>query len=243
MLESFKLMAKELRRFLKIHISLPKDYHENENNYPLVIVLDGQYLYNFLDEKTKVFDTDNMIKDIENKVILACLHSPSIPDWRMSELNPYYNGNSKDVDKVLSLIYYEYIVNTLIPMLKQRYRFIDIYLASFKEGGIASIYMLYQYNIFKGAAIYDIKLDECSDKFHEDMKYKFTCKKSIYLYHGGLNSSSKEDDLFYHLCQRFDSYKTEILKYDFNSNMDNSFKSIEKVFSDGILHIIKNSSN
>lgn len=241
MLESFKLKATELRRYLKIHIALPKDYHENDNSYPMVLVLDGQYYYDFLGEETKVFDTNKMLEPISDKALFFFIHSPAIPAWRISELNPYYNGSNKDVDKVLSVIYFDYLVNIVIPLLKERYRINDnIYIAGIKDSAIAAIYMLYQYNIFRGAAVYDINLSEVNDKFHEDMKYKFTCKKSVYLFHGGLNSDSKEDDLFYHLCQRFESYKTEILKYDFNSELDNSFASIEEVFADGISHIMKN---
>ena len=240
MLESFKLKANELRRFLKIHISLPNDYNENNKKYPLILVLDGQLLFNFIGEETKVFNTKEMIKDIEDEVILACLHSPSIKEWRLSELNPYYNGSLKDVDKVLSLIYYEYIKNTLIPMLKERYRFDNVYLAGFNDSCIASLYMLYHYDIFKGAALFDINLNECSEKFNTDLDYKFTCKKSIYLFHGGINTTTRDDDTFYRLCQKFESYKTEYLKYDYDSNLDNSYSSIEKKFSDGIKHIIQN---
>lgn len=241
MLESFKLKATELRRYLKIHIQLPKDYHENDKEYPMILCLDGQYYYDFLGEETKVFDTNKMVENIIDKAIFIFIHSPSIEAWRISELNPYYNGSDAEVDKVLSVIYFDYLVNTVIPLLKERYRINDnIYLAGIKDSAIASVYMLYQYNIFRGAALFDINLSNISDKFHDDMKYKFTCKKSIYLFHGGLNSSTKEDDSFYHLCQRFESYKTEILKYDFNSELDNSYASIEQVFEDGINHIMKN---
>ena len=117
MLESFKLKATELRRFLKIHIALPKDYHENDREYPLILALDGQYYYDFLGEETKVFDTPKTIQGLENKAIFVFVHSPSILAWRISELNPYYNGTLPDVDKVLSVIYFDYLVNIVIPHL------------------------------------------------------------------------------------------------------------------------------
>lgn len=242
MLEGFKITAKELRRYLKIHVHMPNDYNEHENKYPLVLIFDGDLMYNYIDEDTKRFPTEEMISNVMDKALLVCLHSPSNPSWRMSELNPYYTGEDKDVDKVLSIIYFEYITKTVLPLLMQRYRIKEkeIYLAGFKEGAIAALYMLYSYKEYKGAALFDPSLDIVNDKIHEDMKMKFTCKKSVYLYHGGLDSTSKSDDLFYHLCTRFDSYKTEILKYDFDSESDNSYASIGKHFSDGILHILKN---
>ena len=242
MVESFKITAKELRRYLKIHVSMPDDYNEYETKYPLVIVFDGDLMFNFIDENTKKFDTESMLSGIKDKALFVCLHSPSNPSWRMSELNPYYNGNDKDVDKVLSFIYFEYITNTVLPLLLERYRIDEkeIYLAGFNEGAIAALSMVYTYKEYKGAALFNPSLNICSDKLHEDMKMKFTCKKSIYLYRGGLDSSSKEDDLFYHLCTRFDSYKTEILLYNFDSSMDNSYLAIGLHFKEGILHILKN---
>ena len=242
MVESFKITAKELRRYLKIHVSMPDDYNEHDNKYPVILIFDGDLMYNFIDEDTKKFDTDSMLDGIKDKALFICLHSPSNEAWRMSELNPYYNGDNKDVDKVLSIIYFEYITKTVLTLLEQRYR-IDsnqIYLAGFKEGAIAALYMVYSYKEYKGAALYDPSLYLCNDKIHEDMKMKFTCKKSIYLYHGGLNSDTKIDDLFYHLCTRFDSYKTEILLYDYDSLSDNSYEAIANHFKDGIIHILKN---
>ena len=242
MVESFKITAKELRRNLKIHVQMPDDYNQNEKAYPMILTFDGQLFYNFIGEDFKVFDTENITKDIKDDVLLIFLHSPSIPAWRMSELNPYYNGDEKDVDTVLSFIFEEYITNTILPLLKQRFRVLDnqVYLLGMKDAAICALHMVYKYQEYNGVALFNPSLSLCKDKINEDLKNNFTCKKSIYLYRGGKDTDTKEDDLFYHLCTRFDSFKTEILKYEFDPDGDNSNADLASHFSEGIKHIILN---
>lgn len=242
MVESFKITARELRRNLKIHVLMPDDYNQNEKRYPLIITFDGELFYNFIGEDFKVFHTEEITKDIKENAILIFLHSPSNKAWRMSELNPYYNGENKEVDTVLAFIFEEYITNTVLPLLKQRFRVLDnqIYLVGLNEGAICALNMVYKYKDYNGAALLNPTLSLCKDKINEDLKNNFTCKKSIYLYRGGLNTSAKEDDLFYHLCTRFDSLKTEILKYEFDEAGDNSYNDLGLHFSEGIKHILLN---
>ena len=242
MVEAFKITARELRRNLKIHVKYPDDYDQNERKYPVVIFFDGELFYNYIGEDTKVFDTDKITSDIKEDTILVFLHSPSIKEWRMSELNPYYNGDNKDVDSVLSYIYFEYITHNVLPILKQRFRILEdqVYLFGINEGAIAALSMVFKYKEYKGACLLNPTLKLCDDKINEDLKNNFTCKKSIYLYRGGHKTDSKEDDLFYHLCTRFDSLKTEILKYDFNPDGDNSTSDLSNQISIGIKHILLN---
>lgn len=242
MVESFKITARELRRNLKIHVKMPEDYNQNTKAYPMVITFDGELFYNFIGEDFKVFDTDSLTNNLKNDVLFVFLHSPSIKAWRMSELNPYYNGDDKDVDTVLSFIFEEYITYTVLPLLKQRFRVIDnqIYLSGMNEAAICALHMVYKYKEYNGAALFNPTLNLCKDKINEDLKNNFTCKKSIYLYKGGFETSTKEDDLFYHLCTRFDSLKTEYLKYEFNPEGNNSYMDIAFHFEEGIKHILLN---
>ena len=121
--ESFRLKALKLKRMLKINVVLPKKYDYNDHNYPLFIALDGQFLFDFMDEKTRKVNIEDEI--INEDIIFVSLHSPNIPDWRISELNPYYNGNHEQVDKILAYIYADYIANDLIKFLKDKYRVSD----------------------------------------------------------------------------------------------------------------------
>ena len=158
MVESFKITARELRRNLKIHVLMPDDYNQNEKRYPLIITFDGELFYNFIGEDFKVFHTEEITKDIKDNAILIFLHSPSNKAWRMSELNPYYNGDNKEVDTVLAFIFEEYITNTVLPLLKQRFRVLDnqIYLVGLNEGAICALNMVYKYKDYNEILIYGL---------------------------------------------------------------------------------------
>ncbi len=233
MVESFKIRAEHLKRYLKISVNLPKDYNNSLVTYPLILVFDGQLFYNFLNEETRVIETEKIISSISKDFICITLQSPTINEWRISELNPYYNGESTKVDTVLSLIYYDYIAKELLPLLKNRYRINNnIYLLGYKEGAISSLYMLYAYDEFKGAGIFSIPLKDCSKKLKEDLINRFTCKKDLFLAYGGLNTDTKDDDLFYNLCTQLDSLKVEKLKYEFYENEDNSYNILKNHLKD-----------
>lgn len=224
MVESFKIRSESLKRYVKISIDLPKEYNYNNLSYPVIFVFDGQLFYNFLTENTRVIEMDKIVHQCEKQFICVTIQSPTIPEWRMSELNPYYNGDNKDVDTVLSLLFFEYVNNEILGYIKKRYRTDgNYYLLGYKEGAIAAMYMLYNYDSFKGAGLFSIALNNVSNRFKEDLLYSYTSIKDLYLIYGGLNTDTKDDDLFYKLCTQFDSLKPNKLKYDFYVNEDNSY--------------------
>ena len=156
MLESFKITAQKLKRILKIHVNLPNDYIETEKTYPVIVAFDGQFLYNFINEDTKRISAQEIIDKNENECIFIALQAPKIEAWRISELNPYYNGSDKTVDTVLSYIFFDYVANELLPFLSDRYRFsFDFYLLGFNEGAIGALNMVYRYPMFKGAGLFN----------------------------------------------------------------------------------------
>lgn len=224
MVEGFKIGSEKLKRYLKIAVDLPNEYNYSLKTYPLLLVLDGQLFYNFLKEDTKVIDMSQIIHSSNKEFICITLQSPTNDLWRLSELNPYYNGNEKDVDKILSIIYFEYITNELIPMLKNRYRINDdIYLLGYKESAIACLYMLYAYNLFKGAGLFSININECSDKLYKDLKNRCDITKELYLVSGSKNTTTIDDDNYYKLCKELEELNITKLKYDYDSNNNNSY--------------------
>ncbi len=239
MVESFKITAVKLKRILKISVNLPKSYHKSENLYPLLICFDGQLLYNFINEDTKKINIAQILDNHDKECICISLQSPKLEAWRMSELNPYYNGDDETVDTVLSYIYFEYITNELLPLLKTRYRFNDdIYLLGFDEGAIASLFMVYKYNMIKGAGLFHPRLDLCDTKLSSDLDKNFKANKIMYLYQGGANTSSQEDTMFYNLYTRLESLKCSQLLLDFDSNDSNNYADYEKHLKNFIKFIL-----
>ena len=240
MVESFKLTAQKLKRILKISVNLPKSYHKTEDSYPLLICFDGQLLFNFINENTQHINISGILDSHKTEAICIALQSPKIEAWRMSELNPYYNGNDSTVEPVLSYIYFDYIINELLPLLKQRYRFNDeIYLLGFDEGAIASLFMVYKYNMIKGAGIFHPRLDLCNNKLSIDLEKNFTSDKRIYLYQGAKDTTSDEHTAFYNLYTRLESLKCSDLLLDFDSNDSNTYSEYEKHLSDFIKFLLQ----
>ena len=225
--ESFRLKALKLKRMLKINVVLPKKYDYNDHNYPLFIALDGQFLFDFMDEKTRKVNIEDEI--INEDIIFVSLHSPNIPDWRISELNPYYNGNHEQVDKILAYIYADYIANDLINFLKDKYRVSDdIYLYSSDLSSILGIYMIYRYDNFKGLGLFLPKIDDVDDKFKNDIIKNMKKDKKIYIYSG-----ESDNDDYYKIYQLLDKETNNImLDYieDENDDYDNIKKHVNTYF-------------
>ena len=219
--ESFRLKALKLKRMLKINVVLPKKYDYNDHNYPLFIALDGQFLFDFMDEKTRKVNIEDEI--INEDIIFVSLHSPNIPDWRISELNPYYNGNHEQVDKILAYIYADYIANDLIKFLKDKYRVSDdIYLYSSDLSSILGIYMIYRYDNFKGLGLFLPKIDDVDDKFKNDIVKNMKKDKKIYIYSG-----ESDNDDYYKIYQLLDK-ETNNIMLDYIEDENDDYENIKK---------------
>jgi len=224
MVEGFKLTVQKLKRILKISVNLPAGYDKNTDSYPAVLAFDGQYLFDFLDEKTKQMDINKTASFA--RVVTIGIHSPKIEAWRMSELNPYYNGNDKNVETVLSIIYFEYIIHELLPFLKKKYRISDdIYVLGFNEGAIAATYMQYHYEQIKGMGLFNPPLDIVSQKFYEDIEDKFDETKKIYLYKGEKKDGEISD--FYNFYIRLMAKHPQNIKLDFIEDSKNDMNGFE----------------
>jgi len=234
MVEGFKLTVQKLKRILKVSISLPAGYDQNNDKYPCVLAFDGQLLFDFLDEKTKKMDLS--VSASHSRSIIVGIHSPKIEAWRMSELNPYYNGNDASVEPVLSIIYFDYIINELLPYLKRKYRISDdIYALGFNEGTIAATYLQYHYSVIKGMGLFNPNLDIVNEKFYEDIETKFDVNKKIYLYKG--DKVDGEITEFYNFYIRLEALKPISSKIDYVNDSDNTYSGFEKYLGSFIEYI------
>lgn len=241
MQDEFKITAIPLKRILKIAVYLPNDYYKNDNNYPLVIALDGQFLFKFFDEDNRKIDLSTYLKESDRRFIVISLFSPrlDIPEWRISELNPYYMGNNDKIDSSYAYNFSNYLVNELIPLLKTKYRFNDdIYLFGINEACISSIYMLYAFNIFMGAILFSPKINDCNHKFLEDIDMRFDKNKKLYLYMGGKNINDNEENQFYDLSAYITKRNPDYFILDYNQDKDNEIETISEYINKG-LDIIK----
>ena len=242
MLDSFRIRAVTIKRNIKISAYLPKDYYKTDKKYPLLILFDGQYFFKFLDEDKRIIDFNSILESENRDFIVIAPHAPKeeMPDWRISELNPYYKGNIETVDSSLASNYAEYITNELVPMLKTKYRFSDeIYLLGYKDSAILSLYMLYAYSIYKGAMIFSPNLLECNHKVFEDIDQRFDTTKKIFIYQGGKDALDEEENLFYDLQSTISKGNAEYFILDYEQNLDNSAESMKSRLNVAFDMIIK----
>lgn len=167
MREILKIKALKLRRNIKVGIFLPEQYYANEDYYKTIITLDGELFFNYLNEETKKIDIDELLK--LKRCIFIAISSPANPDWRISEINPYYNGDNKDIDTELAYNYAWYINYELLPDLKQKYRISDdVYVIGMNEAANLAIY-LGGNKIYNGCGLINYNFDESDDRINENL--------------------------------------------------------------------------
>lgn len=220
MVENFKLTAYELKRQLKISIYLPEGYHDNDNYYPVIFALDGQIMFHSLDDNKKEFDLPSILDSCPKKCICVGIHSPANDLWRKSELLPFYNKENSEIDSSLAINFSNYLVEKLYPLIKERYRITDdTYLLGFAEGAMLALYLLYHYDLFKGAGIFSPSVNFCSGHI-EDLINNFNNKKLVYLFYGG---NTEYEDLYYKLYKAFYDLKCSNLIVEYSEDEINDY--------------------
>ena len=110
MVENFKITAFTLKRKLNISVYLPNDYNESERTYPIFYLLDGEKFFHTIDNPRQEFDLPQILDPEDLKIIIVGIHTPTIPEWRISEVNPYYKKDSSTVDPELGKIFSNYLI-------------------------------------------------------------------------------------------------------------------------------------
>ncbi len=223
MVENFKIIARELKRQLKISVFLPKEYNITTKIYPVCYIFDAQLMFHSLDDAYKVFDLPTILENYPKNCILIGLHSPKNPDWRISELCPYYKKDNTDVDPALSKIFADYLVDSLHPILKQRYRIEDTAsVLGFQEGAVFALYALYHYPMFSSAGLFSLRLS-CCENVWQDLEKHLQEKKQVYIFQGG--KENEENDLVYQLYSKISSFNSNNIKLNYENEQQNNYSS------------------
>ena len=159
MIEEFKIpQFGDLTR--KILIYLPPNYYQNQKNYPVLYMQDGQ---NVFDEKTsfagewKVDETINRLVEedkTQGAIVVAIYNS----DKRACEYSPW-KDNGNGVSIALGARYVDFIVKTLKPYIDNHYRTLagreNTGIAGSSYGGLISLYAALKYqDVFSKAGVF-----------------------------------------------------------------------------------------
>lgn len=146
------LYSEELERDVKIYISLPNNYYESDQCYPVLYIHDGQIAFNDYEEYmgTSWGIMEKFKRDPNStEIILVGIASG---DTRNDELIPFsitspktgksFGGKSKD--------YMDFIVNKLKPIINNKYRTITSSektgLLGISLGGVCTTYAAAEYS-------------------------------------------------------------------------------------------------
>jgi len=190
--ESF--IIPQLNRSRRISALLPHDYYENkQKNYSVLYLHDGQNLFddyapygNWGVDKTL---TQMAAKGMKDTIIIAIDHGGEL---RIKELIPFKTHKFKNVE---GNQYIEFMMDTLMPMINNRYRINHdracTGIGGSSLGGLISLYAGFKYpQVFGKLMIFSPSLWITSDIYLQALNFPNNISLDIYLYAGGLESET-----------------------------------------------------
>ena len=238
MVENFKITAFTLKRKLNISVYLPNDYNESSRTYPTLYLLDGERFFHSLDNNRQEFDLPKLLDEENLNVIIVGIHTPTILEWRISELNPYYKLDSSQVDPEVGKVFSNYLDKELKEVLSQRYRISNenSYLICFNDAANQGIYSIYHQSNFKGAALFSPDFSKSDyEPILEDIFHNMKIGKRFYIFNGGLDGKNHKVERF---KEKLDELK--INNYYLNNNFEsNTFNFQTKYIIDSINYLLK----
>lgn len=151
--EAFPLYAPQLRIHQRlIHVYLPPDYHTSGKSYPVIYLHDGVQMFNT--DGNNEYHLDETLESLiqagklEGVIAVGIDHS----DNRWDELSPWINRNmdrwfawnARSAEGGEGDQYLDFVINTLKPVVDQRYRTLpdreNTAIGGGSMGGIISLY-------------------------------------------------------------------------------------------------------
>jgi predicted alpha/beta superfamily hydrolase len=178
MIEQWPVYIEPLHRETMLHIYLPDDYAQSDERYPVMYMFDG---HNLFDDEMATFGSSwklaDFLAEYDKKFMIVGIECDHYKDNRLQEYTPYalketFFGPTEGKGAVLM----EWMVNTLKPIIDERYRTWShreaTGIGGSSMGGLMSFYGLLAYNnVFSKAACLSptlfIAKDELINEFHQ----------------------------------------------------------------------------
>jgi predicted alpha/beta superfamily hydrolase len=195
---TFLLNAPQLDSVKKIWVYLPKTYHNNDENFPVLYLHDAQNLFDKSTSYAEEWQVDETLDSLElNLVVIGIEHGN---EKRIDELTPFphekYKGGKADE-------YLKFITETLMPEINERYRVNNkcsqTFIGGSSLGGLVSYYAILKYpKLFGKAMVFSPSF------WYSDEIYNFTntieidkiSEAKFYLRAGEKEDESMVPDMF-----------------------------------------------
>ncbi|KGR77999.1 alpha/beta hydrolase [Ureibacillus manganicus] len=163
MFEKFPIYMTLFKQERQIRVYLPKNYNNENRNYPVLYMHDGQNVFN--DQEAiggNSLKLEDYLDEHESKVIVVGIDQNS--EERVNEYCPWVRGDySKNIFGRESVLggkgkeFVDFIVNELKPFIDNKYRTIkdQSAMAGISLGGLISIYAMCRYpEVFRSIAVF-----------------------------------------------------------------------------------------
>ena len=177
MVEKFEVMITPFQCMRTIHVYLPDNYNESQEQYPVIYMFDGHNL--FFDEDAtygKSWGLKDFLDNYDKKLIIVGIECNHEGHERLNEFSPYTYKNSFFgfiEGKGQQLM--DWVIQELKPIVDKKYRTYPFRECSAvggsSMGGLMALYTVIKYNqYFSKAACLSSAISMCFLQLQEDLK-------------------------------------------------------------------------
>lgn len=197
MIEKFDVYIEPFQLWRTMHVYLPKHYYETDERYPVMYMYDGHNLYNDQDATYGTsWGLSDFLDHYDKPFIIVGMECNHEGHERLNEYCPYdvQNGFFGPIQGK-GQIYMDWVVNSLKPMIDQKYRTIPFRectgIGGSSMGGLMAFYTVIHYNsLFSKAACLSPSISLCFQQLKEEMnKHEFYQDTRVYWSFGTAETS------------------------------------------------------
>ncbi len=231
------IFSKFLNKERFIEIQLPRSFNENdEKKFPLVIVLDGDYMFNIVSGS---IDYLSYWGDIPENIVVGIKQN----ETRYKDVSVLDNINNTPITSTLS--FYNFIENELIPYISKNYRgsTFRIIIGQERTANFINFFLLKENPIIRGYISVSPKFSKNMDKYLIQ-KLNNTKNKVLYVISSSKNDFKSIYEDVLDTSKSLDSIKNKNVKFKsfiFNNenhyvipsvSIPSSIRSVYSIYSD-----------
>ena len=231
------IFSKFLNKERSIEIQLPRSFNENdEKKFPLVIVLDGDYMFNMVSGS---IDYLSYWGDIPENIVVGIKQN----ETRYKDVSVLDNINNTPITSTLS--FYNFIENELIPYISKNYRgsTFRIIIGQERTANFINFFLLKENPIIRGYISVSPKFSKNMDKYLIQ-KLNNTKNKVLYVISSSKNDFKSIYEDVLETSKSLDSIKNKNVKFKsfiFNNenhyvvpsvSIPSSIRSLYSIYSD-----------